>query len=368
MGMDLYVVNDAFERIGVVDNYTSLIWTDRYNEYGDFVLTLPWSQKYAALLIKGRKVTIGTPPSGEIIGIPQGQTMMVIDTVEVKATGEMTIKGLSMLSILEHRVIGTALSIAGGKYDVEDVDVYTFLTTMVENACGSAPKLKPEDAIPRLVVAGLKVYTDPAEDLDVPLGTVGGAVRSICQKFNVGVDMSWELDPFEPWESWYLMIKFYRGASRLSTDDWPGPVVFGPDLDSLANSSELSTIGNYKNVAYVFGKDKSIEVALTTPAPSGWDRRVLIVSATDILGTTTKATNKLKNRGLLELRKHNQVFGVDGEVSPTAPYKYGEHYFMGDIVELRTVTGTAIPMRVTEYIRTKDAEGIRAFPTLTAID
>ena len=34
--MELLVLNTAFESIAVVDTYESLIWTDRYNAYGDF--------------------------------------------------------------------------------------------------------------------------------------------------------------------------------------------------------------------------------------------------------------------------------------------------------------------------------------------
>ena len=34
--MDLYITNPKFELVGVIDSYTSLIWTERYNDCGDF--------------------------------------------------------------------------------------------------------------------------------------------------------------------------------------------------------------------------------------------------------------------------------------------------------------------------------------------
>ena len=34
--MELLVLNTSFEPIAVIDTYNSLIWTDRYNECGDF--------------------------------------------------------------------------------------------------------------------------------------------------------------------------------------------------------------------------------------------------------------------------------------------------------------------------------------------
>lgn len=36
--MDLLVLNTDFESISVIDTYESMIWTDRYNAYGDFEL------------------------------------------------------------------------------------------------------------------------------------------------------------------------------------------------------------------------------------------------------------------------------------------------------------------------------------------
>ena len=34
--MELLVLNTDFESIAVIDTYESMIWTDRYNSYGDF--------------------------------------------------------------------------------------------------------------------------------------------------------------------------------------------------------------------------------------------------------------------------------------------------------------------------------------------
>ena len=38
--MVVYILNANFERIGIIDTFKSLIWTDRAREYGDFELSL----------------------------------------------------------------------------------------------------------------------------------------------------------------------------------------------------------------------------------------------------------------------------------------------------------------------------------------
>ena len=40
MKMELVVLDESFRSVAVIDSYKSLIWADRYNEYGDFELYL----------------------------------------------------------------------------------------------------------------------------------------------------------------------------------------------------------------------------------------------------------------------------------------------------------------------------------------
>jgi hypothetical protein len=59
---------------------------------------------------------------------------------------------------------------------------------------------------------------------------------------------------------------------------------------------------------------------------------------------------------------------VDGEIVPDIQFKYGVHYYLGDVVELQGNSGIVQNARVTEYIRTQDESGERAYPTVTVLD
>mgnify|MGYP002731915666 FL=1 len=39
--MELYILNQTFQRVAVIDQYSSLIWTRRYWDVGDFELYIP---------------------------------------------------------------------------------------------------------------------------------------------------------------------------------------------------------------------------------------------------------------------------------------------------------------------------------------
>ena len=43
--MEIYVLNTNFESVAVVDEFESLIWTDRYDEAGDFELYMSMDKR-----------------------------------------------------------------------------------------------------------------------------------------------------------------------------------------------------------------------------------------------------------------------------------------------------------------------------------
>lgn len=76
-------------------------------------------------------------------------------------------------------------------------------------------------------------------------------------------------------------------------------------------------------------------------------------------------TTLMEQRGLEELAKNRSISAFDGEITPVSPYKYREHYDLGDLVEMRNSDGLTNQMSVTEQIFAADGSGERAFPTLT---
>jgi hypothetical protein len=92
---------------------------------------------------------------------------------------------------------------------------------------------------------------------------------------------------------------------------------------------------------------------------------VLLVHATDIEeGDPVVASAMMVRRGLDELSKNRQYSAFDGELNQNSAYKYGLHYNLGDLIEMRNVDGLTNKMQVTEQIFVSDKEGERSYPTL----
>jgi hypothetical protein len=210
----------------------------------------------------------------------------------------------------------------------------------------------PEDTIPE--------PTDPIT-VEISPTALGDAIKAVCKPSSLGFRMVRKDSPAQ------LYFDIYSGSDRTTKQNILPAVVFTQELDNLQNTTELTSIQDAKNVCYIFSPagSKIVFAANVDPEIDGLSRRVLIVQADDITSETTNVDTALTQRALEELSKHRSFSAFDGEIDPNSAYKYGVHYYLGDIVEVRNIDGATSDKRVTEQIFAQDAQGERAYPTLT---
>ena len=96
--MYLAVLNKHFDIAYVIDDYKSIIWTERYASYGDFELVVPGT---AENLAKFEADTyLYTAESNKLMVIEQVEW-----TTEFGKNSTITVKGRSLESILDRRVV-----------------------------------------------------------------------------------------------------------------------------------------------------------------------------------------------------------------------------------------------------------------------
>ena len=61
------------------------------------------------------------------------------------------------------------------------------------------------------------------------------------------------------------------------------------------------------------------------------------------------------------------IESFEGQAETTMSFKYGEDFFMGDIVQLENEYGRVLRARVTEVVRSKDVSGVETYPTFTTV-
>ncbi|ASU03938.1 minor tail protein [Streptomyces phage FrodoSwaggins] len=357
--MEAYTLDPLLRRQEVIDQFESLIWTERYQAYGDFEMDI-FSNSRSRKLLK----------TGTMLAMNESHRIMTVETVEDSLDSEgrkmLKVKGRSIENILEDRIAKESVSdlTTSPKWTItdtpanvarkifHDICVLGILDPMDVIPFINEGTFMPEDTIP-----------EPVDPITVELEptTVYNALTEICSVWNLGFRMLRYYDTSQ------LYFDVYTGSDRTTSQTALAPVVFTTELDNLQNIKKLTTIEKAKNVAYVYspaGFQKVYPVGVE-PDVNGFERRILVVNATDITADNPNVEAALLQRGREELSKNQAIQSLDGEINQFSQYKYGVHYNLGDIVEMRNDDGETNNMRVTEQIFVSDREGERTYPTLT---
>jgi len=367
--VDIYTLDDTFVKESPIDEFTSVIWTERYNAAGDVTLTYPDGSPNSKLISEG--TFLYTPDSDDI---------MLIDTIDTekkvtKATGQ-TLTGFltqRMCRFTWHTdsdsfmLTGSAAAIASAIVSQMCTPGGAMSTTAV--LAGTAGTL---ELIPNLTIgtpAGGTSITVAVQN-----GNVYDAVKAVADLDNVGFWLRCT-DIFAGTAP--LLFQTYKGLDRTTSQSTNDPVIFSEAMDSFTDANKLRSIAGYKTVAYAVANgmtaQSSMGVAYApgfTPTDVGFKRRTMMVEATDVNATdytATDLTNILNQKAVDALANNNYVHMTDGQLVPQLKYVYGTHYNLGDIIELRADDDVAQAARVIEYVRSVDVSGKKAYPTLSVV-
>ena len=363
--MDLFILDALNRRIHLIDQYISLIWTERFQTYGDFQLDVVSTHEMRSLLVPDT-----------YLAMSESNYVMRIESYEDKynADGQrlLTIKGRSFEAILLDRTAKDSTStltvspqwtITRAPADLARFVYHDICANGILNN-GDIIPLVSEGTLPSLT--GSSNIPEPSTiiTLDIKPTTVYNVISAmICVPWDLGFRFLRQDSTGE------LFFDVYSGSDRTSGQTTLTPVIFSPQLENLQNTKELTTIDKSKNVAYVFSPDgfEMVYAADVDPTVGGIERRVLMVDASDITSTSTSdVPTALIQRGNDQLAAARTFNGFEGEVSQNSQYKYGTDYNMGDLVEVHNDDGVANYMRVTEQIFVCDSKGKRSYPTLTS--
>lgn len=358
--MEVYILDSLYRRIDVVDKFESLIWTERFSAYGDFEL------KLHSTLESRNKFTEGTK-----LAIKDSYRVMTVETIEDSTDDQgnqvLDVKGTSMEAVLDQRLALAALTdtTTNPKWSLTGTPV-EIATQMFHDIC-VVGILDPGDIIPMVYEGSIfppDTIPPPPDEItyEVDPKTLYTAMKDLCDQYLLGFRLVRNQDLGQ------LYFDVYTGSDRTSHQTALPAVIFSPGMDNLKDTSELSSIATYKNVAYVISPVGS-EIVYpqdVDPETDGFERRVLLVNATDITDTDPAvASAQMIQRGYEELAKNRKTAAFDGEISQNSQYVYGRDYNLGDLVEVRDANGVGNTMQVTEHIFVSDMQGDRSYPTLT---
>lgn len=375
--MEPYTLDRNFKKQNVIDGFKSIIWTERYYGDSEVELVVPVTSEMI------QKLSVGM-----FLGLEGSERIMSLETLNIE-DNLMKFSGISLLPWLDNRFVRTSASHEDKYWYIEGGTAGWTLWQIVYNmCCAGSPYL--DGTIPTgidhpelLVVPGLglKDYdkSGPNIKVGVPFGPVYKALREIATTYEIGMQIT--LDEVTD-TSFSLGFRSYKGINRTSQQTDNPVVRFSPQLDSFTDIKELQSIAALKTLVYAFapGNSEELKPLITVPGKSslsglqytGFDLRALQIFADDVTtdqvgGSAANLVSILNSRALDELADNHFVKSVDGEIVPDVQFKYGIDYNLGDVIEVEGNTGVVQTARITEYIRSHDSAGEKAYPTVSMI-
>jgi len=354
IGIDVY--DSTWKYIDVIDLYESLIWVDRFNEYGDFELYNDVELGMLELL-----------ETEHFVSILDSDRQMIIEDIGIETDEEngnkMIFKGRSLDTIIERRIIWGQKVLTGNFQN-------GIKTLLNENL------IAPTDTNRRIDDFIFEDSTDPAvTGLTVDAQYYGDnlyeAIAELCKSKNIGFKVTRENDKY--------VFRLYAGADR-SYDQLVNPTIeFSENFDNLLDTSYLKSTKPDKNVGLTAGEGDgsarlTAEVSKNGQTYSGMARREAFIDSSTISRTTdggelTEAEyiEQMKQKAVEYLAEQKFIESFDGQIETTAQYVYGVDYYMGDVMQIANEYGMEAKSRVTEMIISHDDTGYAIYPTFEKI-
>lgn len=368
--INISVLNSNLECIAVLDYYTSFIWTDRYNDTGEFELYIPVTAKYAQNIKKDY-----------FLSIKSSNRLMIVESIKIETDHEegnkYKITGRSLESILDRRIVWKQTDVNGSVQDaIHRLIDEAFMGE--ETWEGSTYKFDPRRRISNFVfvastdteVTG-KTYTEAAQYMGDDILSI---VKKVCQAYRIGFKITLNQGNFE--------FTLYAGKDRSYDQHDNSYVVFSPSHDNLLSSNYLESIKNYKNVLRIAGEGEGATQTFIThyleyddnnaSEMTGFSRREIYVDCHDVSSVTSndvtmdiqQYANTLVQKGVEKLVDLVPETAFEGEINSTTMFVYQQDFEVGDIVEICNEYGIDDQVRVTEVIQTWEADGYSCIPTL----
>lgn len=331
----IYALDSNCSVIGMIDQYASAIWTVQFYGLGDFELvTYP---KYLDLLLPGNLLVKEADRQGT-----KAKNVMIIDeltvTYDVENGNRVTVRGKSLKSILNKRIVWSQLNI-------NDTVENAIRQVVTANAITCADERK----LP-IRLGSLNGFTDTIET-QLFGENIGDWISSVCNQYGLGWDVI--LDDG-------MVLELYKTEEKN--------VVFSPKFGNLY-SADLKFANEY-TAALIGGEGEgTAQKTATIGTASGMDRNEVYIDGSGVSSngeiiTVATYIELLKQYGEEQLASMLSNTSCACEIDAYGIFKLGVDYFLGDKVKLE-ITGVNALAIITEIIYSEDEQGVKVLPTFS---
>lgn len=352
--MELTLLDRSLDAIAIVDDYESAIWTDRYQEYGDFEIYTPVTSDILAVFKQDYYLLNR-----------ESEHVMIVEKLLIKTDVELgnhvTVTGRSLESILMRRIVWKQRSISGNLQN----GIKTLLEENVISPADSNRRIDnfifEESTDPRITSLTIDAQYTGDELYDV--------ISKLCKEHDIGFKVTLN-------DNKQFVFKLYMGIDRSYEQTENPYVIFSPNFENIVNSNYIESKSALKNVTLIGGEGEGSARRYTTVGSAkGLDRRELFTDARDISSKTEddqtltddEYTAKLRQRGEEKLSENIDITSFEGEIEATMMFRYREDFFDGDIVQIANEYGHETKVRIVEMTTSENEQGTSVYPTFSTI-
>lgn len=338
--MNLVILDRNFDSISIFDTYESLIWTDRYQEAGDFEICTPMNISFLNDIKKDY-----------YLWSTHSDHVMIIENISIKTDVEqgiiLTVTGESLESILKRRVIWGSVTLSGNFQDeIERLFNDNIISPEIEERKISNFVFKKSED-PRIQKLTIESQYNGDNIYDV--------IVALCKERDLGFKMVLTNDK-------KLEFEFYYGLDRSYNQFENTYVVFSPKFNNLVDSNYMESKSSLKNVTLIGGEGEgSLRKYTTIGEEKGLDRREIFTDAKDISSSI--------NVSMTESFDFDQFPGevFDDESKTFRVYPGGESleetmYFNSCMINVSGYAGQTIEISLPKY--TNESGNISNFATI----
>ena len=245
------IMNTNFERLAVIDDFISLIWTTRYYATGDFELCVDVNDENINLFREDYYVV---RDDDENIG--------VVEDIKIQKNEDgheiMIVTGRFMDCLLERRIIATQTTVSGNL-----------------NAC--IKQLINENVI-NPTIAARKISNFTVQDASISTKMTAQftgknlleTICEICETYGIGEKVTLDEDN-------NFVFQLYEGVNRTYDQDENPWVIFSDKYDNLLSSEYEENYQQVKTAVLVAGEGEGIDrkTLWVTDGQTGINRREL---------------------------------------------------------------------------------------------
>lgn len=340
--MDLYVADRSFNKLGTVNNRTSLRWVRRYRKTGEFEIHCPATAQNIDKLQRGNVIIKpGDPEAGYI------KYRNLQENDEGKEL--LVVKGDFLTGYLNRRIIW-GIEIINGLVEVAMRDLVN------KNA------ISPTDAnriIPGLSLGDQKNYIETA-DFQTSYQNLTEELERLSALSDIGYRIRYDGSTKS------MKFETYKGLDRSSGQSTNPRCIFSKDYNNVEKQEFTESDGNYRNLVLIGGiGEGTARKFATVGTAAGLDRYEIYndqKSLSNVVDSVTLTDAEyqvlLQGKGNETLTQNKKICVFDSSIDVNANRKYKEDYDLGDIVtNINKKWGVKLDTRIEEIEEVYEEDG-----------